>query len=269
MEARGEDPRSRREGAGMNWDYRGRYEPNEDDGVESDPSRSVLHRWRLLNQIQAPGMTDGFFRILSIIAGACPPGSELWKGRKQLAADAGVSLRNVERFYEWAYKTGVMQRQRGKRGFSDRVWPNYGVWLDYAAKAVQRISDSDRKAKEADRLEAFAVALGKDEAWVRGFRASMGTDNRSVPTDKLSGGVPTETTPPLPTSCRTRTGVSNRPFKQKGRTGGENGPAPERVPRRAPASPSSLSKKDPTTDSVSTEEKLKGMIEGLSKRMAL
>ncbi len=116
------------------WDYEGRYTREEDDGTESDPSRSVLERWHVLNLMHAPGMTDGFYRILGIIAESCPPGNELWKGRKRLAEDAGQSLSNVKKFYSWAYSQGIMERQEGRRGFSDRVtvsYANMGISEDF------------------------------------------------------------------------------------------------------------------------------------------
>ncbi len=219
------------------WDYEGRYTREEDDGTESDPSRSVLERWHVLNLMHAPGMTDGFYRILGIIAESCPPGNELWKGRKRLAEDAGQSLSNVKKFYSWAYSQGIMERKEGRRGFSDRVWPMYDAWIDHAATTVQRMKDPERRAKEADRLEAFALSLGKDGMWARRFRESMGRAQCNPPRVKSDPGVGHVAVPPLGHNVSPRTGIPNRTFNRKGKQVVENGPEPEQAPLRT--SPSS------------------------------
>ncbi len=256
------------------WDHKGRHTRDEDEGTVSDPSRSVLERWHLLNIMHAPGMTDSFYQILGRIGEVCPPGNELRKGRKRLAEDAGISLRTVAEFFRWAYATGVMERQRGKRGFSDRVWPNYAAWLDYAAKTVQRMSDPERRAKEADRLAAFGIALRKDESWGRTFRASMGSEPiaspseaTSLPSEAASPGVVKQTTLPpvkqLHTRTESLTGLSDRRGKQVR----ENGPEPAPLRASPSSSPSGgLEDERPkNTTRQKEQEQVTRVVEHLSK----
>ena len=239
------------------FNFEGQYDPDDEDTTTpSDASRSVLERWHLLNLMRVPEMSVHFFRILSIIFEVCPPRNYFLKGRKRLAKDAGVSERTINYFFPWAYKAGVLDREKGRRGFSDRKWPDYRMCLRYTTQSVAEM-DEDRRAKETDRLAAFGRSLGCNERWESNFRASIDhearrrggkhtTAPRAVPTAPRA--VPTASQGDSTTASQgdtplhgvqSRTGISNKTLKQEERREGENGPVPGQA-RTGPLS-SSLS----------------------------
>ena len=155
-----------------------------------------------------------------------------------------------------------MQRQKGKKGFSDRVWPNYDAWLDYSAKTVQRMADPERRAKEVDRLAAFAISVGRDEAWEKKFRASVGREYSSPPGEQSS--PPRERNAPRG-RAQISPGVGNNmpprtesligSFKRRSKQVLDNGPESEQAPLRA--SPSFSPSQDPERPKSTAREKQK------------
>ncbi len=222
------------------WDYDGTYTRyHEEEGRESDLSRSVLERWHVLTRMRVRGMTGGRFRILSIIMQVCPPGNSFLKDRKRLAEEADVSQRTVDSFYPWAYEAGILDREKGRMGLSERKWPNYVMCLEYTTQSVAAMEE-DRRVKAADRLAAFGRALVCDEDWEPRFRASIDREARqrtrkrtpakpAVPPAKPA--VPTPAKPAVvpPQDLRSITEVSNRTPKQKEVTEAHNGSESEQA----------------------------------------
>lgn len=239
------------------WDHKGRYVRDDDEGRDSHPSRSVLNRWRLLNLMRPPGLTDSYFRILSLIAQLVPPGNLLIKGSRQLAEGSGVSERNVKRFFPWAYKTGLMCRSEDRLpGLAFKKWPDYLAWLDYAVATVARMEEGKGRDELVRHLAEFGVCLhdrlgDSGEAWGKRFKASIRTSDRPSPTSDRPSLPPVTNrhrtsdrlAPPPVTGRPPRTKKELNP-KQKHGTEREDGPELEPAPLRT-SRPSSLPHQDP------------------------